>query len=130
MMSPVVQRGAQHWGLCAGQTSTPTGATSLGLHRPYGVKLFQMRLLTSPPQPKFTTSPPTISVWPHQKPQKTLSAMPPPPHPAPQDCTTMGLWLPLSSPMRPPGLAKTVIYLVQERIQVRSPVPQCGKWWD
>ena len=55
--------------------------------------------------PKFPPYPQPISVWHLQTPQKKSTAYPT------HGCTSMALWLPLPPPLKPLGIAQTVIYL-------------------
>ena len=66
-------------GLRVVQTSTPAEVTSSGRHRSSGGTLLKILPGNSPPLPKFPPSPPTISVWHCQTPQKNLASASPSP---------------------------------------------------
>ena len=122
MPPPVSQRGSQRRGLCYRKNSTNAVETSSYRHRPSGGTLLQILPGASPPLPKFQTYPTPIYVWPNSTPQKPLDAAP-----HPRGCTPMGLWPPFPPPLKPPGIAQTVVSTVQERSHVRAPLTQCGK---
>ena len=123
MLPPVVQIDTQHWGLHAQHTSTTAGVTSSGRYRLSWEMLFKIPPSASTLIYKFPPSLPPISIWPHQAQQKPIYSVPPP-----RRCTTIELWQPLLSPLRPPGLAQTVIYKFQERSHVWALVTNCGQW--
>ena len=123
MSPPVAQIGAQHQGLCPGKTSPPDGVPSSVPHRLSRGTLLKIPPGASPPLPKCSRSPPPISVWIFHTPQKSLAVASPF-----HVCNTMGMWLTLVPPLRPPGLSQTVISLVRERNYVQTSVPQFRQW--
>ena len=111
------------WGVKALQPACFISGTSIGRNSVSRGTLLQILPGASTPISKFTPSPSPISVWPRPTLQNHLTVTPPP-----HGCTPIGIFPTLPPPLRPPGLAKTVIYPVQEVRHVRPRVPQCGKW--